>query len=118
MVDDSESICDLFRDFLEDKGYDVLLSRTGEDALEKVKNLKPDAMLLDIGLPGIDGMEVLRRVRQFDGDISIIMVTGVNDENMGRDAIRKGADNYLAKSINFDYLEMCLLVDLAMKKKQ
>ena len=93
------------------------MSRTGEDALVKVRNLKPDAMLLDIGLPGIDGMEVLRRVRQFDEEIGIIMITGVTDENMGRDAIKKGADDYLTKSINFDYLEMCLLVDLAMRKR-
>jgi DNA-binding response OmpR family regulator len=117
VVDDSESVCDLFRDFLESKGYDVLLSRTGEDALAKVRDLKPDVMLLDIGLPGVDGMEVLRRVRKFDEEISIIMITGVNDENMGRDALKKGADDYLTKSINFDYLEMCLLVDLTMRKK-
>lgn len=117
VVDDSESVCDLFRNFLEKKGYDVFLSRTGEDALAKVRNLRPDAMLLDIGLPGIDGMEVLRRVRQFDEEIGIIMITGVTDENMGRDAIKKGADDYLTKSISFDYLEMCLLVDLAMRKR-
>ncbi len=117
VVEDSDSACDLIRDFLESKGYDVFLSRTGEDALAKVRELKPDVMLLEIVLPGIDGMEVLRRVRQFDEEIGIIMVTGVTDEGVGRDALKKGADNYLTKSINFDYLEMCLLVDLTMRKK-
>ena len=117
VVDDSESSRDLFSDFLEKKGYDVFLSRTGEDALEKVRNLKPDAMLLDIGLPGIDGMEVLRRVRQFDENIGIIMITNVIDEDVGRAALKKGADYYLTKNINFDYLEMCLLVYLAMRKR-
>jgi len=117
VVEDSDSACDLIRDFLESKGYDVFLSRTGEDALAKVRELKPDVMLLDIVLPGIDGMEVLRRVRQFNDKIGIIMVTGINDEREAKEAIKKGADNYLTKSINFDYLEMCLLVDLAMRKK-
>ncbi len=117
VVDDSDSACDLIKDFLENKGYDVFLSCTGEDALAKVRNLKPDVMLLDIALPGIDGMEVLRRVRQFDQEISIIMITGVNDEKVGRDALEKGANDYLAKSIDFDYLEMCLLVYLTMRKK-
>jgi|TARA_Y100000310_G_C20353086_1_gene655316 DNA-binding response OmpR family regulator len=117
VVEDSDSACDLIRDFLESKGYDVFLSRTGEDALAKVRELKPDVMLLDIVLPGIDGMEVLRRVRQFNDKIGIIMVTGINDEREAKEALKKGADNYLTKSINFDYLEMCLLVDLAMRKK-
>ncbi len=117
VVDDSDSACDFIRDFLESKGYDVFLSRTGEDALAKVRELKPDVMLLDIVLPGIDGMEVLRRVRQFNDKIGIIMVTGINDEREAKEALKKGADNYLTKSINFDYLEMCLLVDLAMRKK-
>ena len=117
VVEDSDSACDLIRDFLESKGYDVFLSRTGEDALAKVRELKPDVMLLDIVLPGIDGMEVLRRVRQFNDKIGIIMVTGINDEREAKEALKKGADNYLTKSINFDYLEMCLLVDLAMRKR-
>lgn len=117
VVEDSDSACDLIRDFLESKGYDVFLSRTGEDALAKVRELKPDVMLLEIVLPGIDGMEVLRRVRQFNDKIGIIMVTGINDEREAKEALKKGADNYLTKSINFDYLEMCLLVDLTMRKK-
>ena len=56
-------------------------------------------MLLDIVLPGIDGMEVLRRVRQFNDKIGIIMVTGINDESEAKEALKK------------------LLVDLAMRKR-
>jgi len=117
VVDDDVNAYMLLKSFLEEKGYDVIRSCNGEDALEKVKNLEPDIMLLDITMPGIDGMEVLRRVRQFNDKIGIIMVTGINDEREAKEALKKGADNYLTKSINFDYLEMCLLVDLAMRKK-
>ena len=117
VVDDEVKACELLKRFLEKKGYDVIMSNSGEDALEKVKNLKPDIILLDIKMPGIDGMEVLRRVRQFDYKTGIIMVTAVKDEGMGKDALKKGADEYITKPIDFDYLESSILVGLVMRVK-
>lgn len=117
IVDDEIWACDPIKRFLEGKGYDVIVSHSGEDALEKVKNLKPDLMLLDIRMPGMDGMETLRRIRQFDDKIGIIMVTAVKDEGIAKDAIEKGADEYITKPIDFNYLETSILVDLVMKKK-
>ncbi len=117
IVDDEVWACDPIKRFLEDRGYDVITSYNGEDALVKVKKLKPNIMLLDINMPGIDGMEVLRRVRQFDEKIGIIMVTAVIDEGMAKNALKKGADEYITKPINLDYLETSVLVDLIMRKK-
>ncbi|MFQ5686346.1 MAG: response regulator transcription factor [Candidatus Scalindua sp.] len=117
VVDDEVWACDPIARFLEGKGYDVIVSHSGEDALEKVKNLKPDLMLLDIRMPGMDGMEVLRRVRQFDDKIGIIMVTAVKDEGIAKDALEKGADEYITKPIDLNYLETSVLVDLTMRKK-
>ena len=117
IVDDEVEICESTKKFLEAKGYDIIVSYNGEDALEKVRNLNPDIMVLDIKMPGIDGMEVLRRVRQLDDKIGIIMVTAVKDEGMAKDAIEKGADEYVTKPIDFDYLETSLLVELVMRKK-
>ncbi len=118
VVDDETDACYLIKEYMEEKGYDVIVSYNGEDALEKVKNLEPDIMLLDITMPGIDGMEVLRRVRQFNDKIGIIMVTGINDESKAKEAIKKGADDYITKPIDFDHLEESLLVDLIMRKKE
>lgn len=116
VVDDYDNTRRLTGMFLTEMGYDVAVSHCGEDAIEKVKDLKPDVMLLDLGLPGIDGMEVLKRVRQFDREIGVIMVTAVKDEDVAGEAFESGADEYITKPIDFSRLEESLLVDLIMKR--
>ncbi len=118
IVDDDANACILLKSFLEEMSHDVIVSYNGEDALEKVKNLNPDIMLLDINMPGIDGMEVLRRVRQFNDKIGIIMVTGIKDESEAKEAIKKGADDYITKPVDYDHLNECILVDLALRNKK
>ena len=117
VVDDEVKACELLKRFLELKGYEVIISNNGEDAIESVKNEKPDVMLLDIRMPGMEGTEVLKRVREFDKDIGIIMVTAVKEEYVGKAALTSGADEYITKPIDFNYLETSLLVDLVMRKK-
>ncbi len=118
IVDDNVDACFLLKSFLEEMDYDVIESHSGADALEKVKSLKPDIMLLDIIMEGMDGMEILRRVRLFDKSIGIIMVSGVRDEGICKEALGKGADEYITKPIDFKHLDECILVDLIMRKKE
>ena len=118
IVDDNVNACFLLKSFLEEKGHDIIVSHSGMDALEKANNLKPDIMLLDLIMEGIDGMEVLRRVRLFDKSIGIIIVSAVMDEAIGKEALEKGADEYITKPIDFDHLNECILVDLVMRKKE
>lgn len=117
VVDDEVKACELLKRFLEAKGYDVITSNSGEDAVEKVRNEKPNVILLDIKMPGMDGTEVLKRVREFDKDVGIIMVTAVKEEDVGKEALKSGADEYITKPIDFEYLETSILVDLVMRKK-
>ncbi len=117
IVDDELKACELLKRFLESKEYDVIVTNNGEDAIEKTKSEKPDAMLLDIRMPGMEGTEVLKRVREFDKDVGIIMVTAVKDEAIGKKALKSGADEYITKPIDFNYLETTLLVDLIIRKK-
>ena len=117
VVDDEVKACELLKRFLEMKGYDVIMANNGEDAIEKARNEKPDAMLLDIRMPGMEGTEVLIRIREFDKDIGIVMVTAVKEEQVGKEALKAGADEYITKPIDFNYLETTLLVDLVMRKK-
>ncbi len=117
VVDDEVKACDLLKRFLEKKGYDVITANNGEDAIAKVKNEKPDVILLDIRMPGMEGTEVLKRIREFDKDIGIIMVTAVKEEETGKKALKSGADEYITKPIDFNYLETSILVGLIMRKK-
>lgn len=104
IVDDEIKACDFLRKILESKGFSVTVSNSGESALEKVKTEMHDVVLLDIKMPGMDGMETLRRIRQFDNKVVIIMLTAVHDEGIAKDALTKGADDYMTKPINVEYL--------------
>ncbi len=105
VVDDEVKECELIERFLERKGYNVIKSYSGEKALEKVKREKPDIILLDIMMPGMDGIKVLECVREFDEDVCIIMVTAVNDKSVGIEALSIGADGYVTKPVNLNHLE-------------
>ena len=118
IVDEDDNACFQLKSFLEEKDHDVIVSHSGMDALEKVYNLKPDIMLLDLIMEGIDGMEVLRRVRLFDKSIGIIMVSAVVNEAIAKESLEKGADEYITKPIDYNHLGECILVDLIMRKKE
>ncbi len=117
IVDDNASVCHLLECFLQEMDHDIIVSHSGEDALEKVKSLKPDIMLLDIKMEGIGGMEVLKRVRLFDKDIGIIMISALIDEATCKEALENGADEYITKPFDYEHLNECILVDLIMRSK-
>lgn len=117
VVDDEVKICELLRRFFGKKDYTVITSNNGMDAIEKVQNESPDIMLLDIRMPGMDGMEVLKCIREFNKKIGIIMVTAVMDEDIAKSAMKLGADEYITKPIDLEHLEMNVLVDLIMREK-
>ncbi len=118
IVDDSVDACFLLKSFLEEMDHDIIVSHSGEDAVEKVKSLKPDIMLLDIIMEGISGIEVLKRVRLFDKGIGIIMVTALIDEETCKEALENGADEYLTKPIDYYHLHKRILGDLLMRDKE
>lgn len=117
IVDDNVNACYLLKSYLQEMGHDVTVSHSGTEALEIVKSLKPDIMLLDIIMDGMGGMEVLRRVRLFDKSIGIIMVSALIDEVYCNKALENGADEYITKPIDYAHLNECILVDLIMRNK-
>ena len=97
VVDDDRPVRDALRRALTLSGYEVQVAEDGEQALEQVVHALPDAVVLDIGMPGIDGLEVCRRVRRLGNRVPILMLTArdaVGDRVAGLDA---GADDYLTK---------------------
>ncbi|HTU00234.1 MAG TPA: response regulator [Candidatus Sulfotelmatobacter sp.] len=108
VVDDERSSVELLQAFLEEKGYEVIVAYNGEEALRQVKAERPHLILLDIRMPGMNGMEVLAQVRQIDQEVGVIMVTAENQEETGRQALALGAFDYIVKPLDLAYLERSL----------
>jgi len=108
VVDDEPDARELLSEFLTAKGYAVLTASNGEEALRKLKEDRPHLILLDIRMPKMDGLETLRRVREIDHEVGVIMVTAVNEEETGRQALKLGAFDYITKPLDLKYLERSL----------
>ena len=96
VVDDEPEIARLVRDYLQHGGFAVLSAADGETALELARTRQPDLVVLDLGLPGIDGLEVTRSLRH-QGGVPIIMLTARDDESDKLVGLELGADDYVAK---------------------
>ena len=105
VVDDEPDAVELLREFLMAKGYEVLAASNGEEALRRVKEERPHLILLDVRMPKMNGLEVLKQVREIDHEVGVIMVTAVNEEQTGRQALTLGAFDYITKPLDFQYLE-------------
>ena len=98
VVDDDKNICELLRLYLEKEGYGVILAHDGEEAVVKFNALKPDIILLDIMLPGIDGWQVCREIRK-KSNVPIIMITAKVETFDKVLALELGADDYMVKPL-------------------
>jgi DNA-binding response OmpR family regulator len=96
VVDDEARIVKLVRDYLERAGFDVLAAHDGETALVMARRERPDLVVLDLMLPGVDGLDVCRRLRQESG-VPIIMLTARVEEADRVVGLELGADDYVAK---------------------
>ena len=114
VVDDEIAIVDVLTAFLEDKDHKVLTAYDGVEAVEVAKRERPHLILLDIYLPKMDGIEVLRTIREFDESIGVIMITAFREEDVARHALELGAFDYINKPFDFDYLERSLETKLQL----
>jgi DNA-binding response OmpR family regulator len=96
VVDDEPKIVQLARDYLEHAGFDVQTAADGPAALQAVRQRRPDLVVLDLGLPGLDGLDVTRELRR-DSAIPIVMLTARDDEFDKLLGLELGADDYLTK---------------------
>jgi DNA-binding response OmpR family regulator len=96
VVDDEPRIVQLVRDYLEHGGFTVLVASDGATALRTARTGRPDLVVLDLGLPGLDGLDVARALRR-DGEVPIIMLTARTEESDKLVGLELGADDYLTK---------------------
>ena len=96
VVDDEPRIVQLVRDYLEHGGFTVLTASDGPSALRSARTGRPDLVVLDLGLPGVDGLDVARSLRR-DGEVPIIILSARTDESVKLVGLELGADDYLTK---------------------
>jgi len=99
VVDDDKKLCRLIKDYLTPLGYEVVTVYTGQDGLEKALAETFDAVILDIMMPEMDGLEVLRRLRS-NSSVPVLMLTGLGEESDRIVGLEMGADDYLPKTFS------------------
>lgn len=103
VVDDEPQIRRVMRTTLTSSGYTITEARSGEEALEKIRNERPDLILLDVNMPGIGGLEACREIRE-SSDVPIIMLTVRSAEKDKVRALDAGADDYVVKPFSMEEL--------------
>ncbi|MDQ2710767.1 MAG: response regulator transcription factor [Acidobacteriota bacterium] len=99
MIDDDAKLCRLVREYLKPLGYDVALAHTGDDGLDLATSEAFSAVTLDVMLPGMDGLEVVRRIRS-RSSVPVLMLTGRGEEPDRIVGLELGADDYLPKTFS------------------
>lgn len=115
VVDDEPPIRRFLRTSLSAQGYDITEAEDGGKALEEVRRRAPDVLVLDLGLPGIDGLEVIRRLRGSGATLPIIVLSSRVDEAGKVEALDLGADDYVTKPFGVD--ELLARIRAAMRHK-
>ncbi|MDI6765434.1 MAG: response regulator [Bacteroidota bacterium] len=108
LVDDEDTLRLLIRSELEDRGFDVEEAENGEIALQKLHDNTYNLVILDIRMPGIDGMEVLKKIREDNLADKVIMLTGVDELKIARDSLHLGANDFLTKPYEIKTLLACI----------
>jgi two-component system nitrogen regulation response regulator NtrX len=108
VVDDEQRVRESVRVILQDEGYTVIEAEDGQDALSKVSSEKPDGVLLDIWMPGIDGIETLRGIKNMDGDLPVVIMSGHGNIETAVQAAKLGAFDFLEKPLSIDRLILVL----------
>jgi len=111
VVDDDRKVAETVKDCLVSAGHLVDVALTGGDAVMMIAADRPDVVLLDILMPGMDGLDVLRRVRAAHPTLPVVMLTGNADVELARTTVAMGAFAYVPKP--FDMTHLCRVVDAA-----
>ncbi|MBI4687748.1 MAG: sigma-54-dependent Fis family transcriptional regulator [Nitrospirae bacterium] len=112
VVDDERGVCHSFKKVLGKQGYDVVTASSGEEALEKVKVASPALVIMDVMMPGMDGLEALKKLKAEYPSLPVVMMTAYSTSDRAITAMKYGAYDYLSKP--FDNSQMISLVEKAL----
>jgi len=108
VIDDEKTTLSMFQMFLKAYGYTVLTAENGEKGLEVFDQEKPDLVITDIKMPGVDGMQVLSRIKEISPGTEVIIITGYGDSDLTVQAMKLNATDFLHKPIGKDALQQAL----------
>jgi CheY-like chemotaxis protein len=120
IVDDNRDNTEIVQQYLEARGYPTTIAHNGEEALAIYETLKPAVVLLDVMMPGRDGWEVCRVMKQhptLGKTVRVIMVTALNELGDKREALETGADDYVEKPFDLPTLVKTVERNLTMRKR-
>ena len=115
IVDDEPDLLIFLSRELRDLDYEVETALSGEEAIERIKANRPHLMLLDINMPGMGGLETLKKAKEIDPHLAVVMVSAVAEEDIAKEAMKMGAHDYIKKPIDLEYLKLVVttkIVDL------
>ena len=115
VVDDEENIREVLSNYLDSLGYEVITAGDGEDAIEKFETGAFDLIISDLLMPTIDGLELLKKVREKDRDVIFLMITGYPSIETAVEAIKKGAYDYITKPFHME--DVKLRIERSFEKK-
>lgn len=116
VVDDEQDICDVLTIFLKKEGHDTDIAKLGRDVITKLKEKKPSLVFLDIKLPDIDGIEILRKIKEIDREMPVIIITAFRDAERVSSAFRLGAFDCIFKPFDFNYIKTAMMCAIGNKK--
>lgn len=102
VVDDQYGIRILLTEIFNKEGYDTFSAENGEEALSIVRRKKPRLVLLDMKIPGMDGLEILKRIKRLNDETKVIIMTAYGELNMINEAMAVGAINFFSKPFDID----------------
>jgi DNA-binding response OmpR family regulator len=105
VVDDEPAVGQVLADFFTPKGYEVLCALGGLEGLSKLEKHQPEVVLLDVRMPDLDGITVLRRIREGNPSVGVLMMSGNTDIETAKETLQLGAFDYVLKPFDFDYLD-------------
>lgn len=118
VVDDDAALCDMLSRFLQQLGYDAATAGDGREALAVLGARRIQCMLLDVGLPGSSGVELVPQIMATDPDVALLMLSGAGDATTAALCIQRGALDYLSKPVDLDLLERAIARALARRSER
>lgn len=105
VVDDEDQICNVIRKILSQEGYHILTALNGEEALDHLKKTPVDLVLVDLKMPVMDGLEMLKQARALQGNLKAILLTAYGTASSARDALFLGVYDFLTKPFDIELLK-------------